>query len=298
MRRIGRTALVLAITAMAVAAIAGRRAEDAASARIVRVTQGEIHCVTALTGRVDFTGGHGAYALWPGQVAEVYVQPGERVTAGQALVRLESGGAERAAAAWAAGADDEGGQELQQLLAGAIIRAPENAVVRQVLTAAYAPVQAGDALVLLSGAEQIIRCMAVERDARDVREGMRASLLLDGDVIGEAEVTQVGPLTAEAETGRMVCEIILTPAQDLMLPQGTAVEADVTRIRRQNVPVLPLSAVTERGTLWWVHDGILTEIPAEIVLNDEMHAWVDLPEGIAVAMGEFTDGQRVQEASP
>ncbi|MBQ2953096.1 MAG: biotin/lipoyl-binding protein [Clostridia bacterium] len=298
MRRRCRAAVVVALTVLAVAGMAWLRQERPRAAQIVRVSAGEVHCVAALAGRVGYTGGHGAFAPWPGQVAEVYVQPGQRVAAGQALVRLEAAAVEQAVAAWAATESDEGGQALQQMLESTIIRAPENATVRQVLTQAHAPVQAGDALVTLSDAQQVILCMAVERDARDLRVGMDAVLRVDGEVVGEAEVTRVGAVEAEAETGRMVCPIELTPRQRLALPEGAAVEAEVTLLRRGGVPVLPLQAVTERGTLWWVHDGICTEIPAGIVLSDEMRAWVDLPEGIAVAVGEFREGQRVQEASP
>ena len=59
---------------------------------------------------------------------------------------------------------------------------------------------------------------------------------------------------------------------------------------------LPMEAITDRNTVWWVNKGRCTEIPAEIVLSDEMHAWVNLPEGLLVAIGEFEEGQLVMEA--
>ena len=63
-------------------------------------------------------------------------------------------------------------------------------------------------------------------------------------------------------------------------------------------PETPVEAVTERETVWWVSDGRCTEIPAKSVLSDEMNVWVGLPEGLPVAVGEFVEGQRVQEVQP
>ena len=118
------------------------------------------------------------------------------------------------------------------------------------------------------------------------------------EALGSAEVTQVGDVTADAVTGRMVCRVTLTPEEPLDLPAEAAVEADVLLWGRAGVPVLPVEAVTERGTVWWVCDGRCTEIPAEIVRSDEMRAWVSLPEGLTVAVGEFAQGQRVTEVQP
>lgn len=291
-------AMLLGTAAVAaVMAVSGR--DQPEGVRMVRVARRNVAVTAALTGVVGYQEQFTLYAQTAGEVAEVYVSPGERVAQGQALLRLTQPGAERIAAAWAAQEQPPMSQaDMQALLDTGVVRAPRNATLRQLLVTQYMPLTAGMPVAVLSSAEQVIRCMAAERDARDVRVGQDATLTVDGEPVGTAEVTQVGPVEAEESTGRLVCCITLVPKQRLDLPQGARVEADVLLAGAQDVPVLPVEAVTERGTLWWVHDGICTEIPAEIVLSDEMHAWVALPEGVAVAIGEFTEGQRVREALP
>ena len=66
-----------------------RGGEQPVSARIVTVEKGSIRNVVALEGRVGFQDETAAYALMTGFVESVYVQPGERVAEGQALLRLE-----------------------------------------------------------------------------------------------------------------------------------------------------------------------------------------------------------------
>lgn len=273
--------------------------EKAVQARIERVTRGDVLQIAALSGRLGYREEMLAYAALPGRVEEIYVAQGQRVTRGQALLRLSADAAERAAAVWA---QQEStvipAQDVQALLEGTIVRAPENAVVRRLLVQEHAPVTLGTPVAALSSSDQVIRCAAAEADARDVRAGMPAQLSVSGEVIGMAEVTQVGPVTADAATGRLLCEVILVPEQRLDLPQGAAVEADVLLAGSRDVTMLPLEAITGRDTVWQVIDGICTEIPAEIVLSDEMHAWVRLPEGIEVAVGEFREGQRVIGGTP
>jgi len=94
----------------------------------------------------------------------------------------------------------------------------------------------------------------------------------------------------------MTCAVTLIPEQALSLPAGVQLDADVLLASGEDVPVLPVEAITDRGTVWRVYDGVCTEIPVEIVLSDEMNAWVRLPEGMQAAIGEFTEGQRVTEA--
>ena len=292
-------AATLAVMAMLLILRGGE--EDAVAARIVTVEKGSIRSVAALEGRVAYPDETAAYALMPGFVEEIYVKAGERVAAGQALLRLNGDGLERVASAWAAQEQRQhmpDAADMQQLLENAVVRAPENGVVRQLLTAEHALVTAGMPVMVLSSSEQIVVCTAAEADAAKVQAGMRAELLLNGQQLSRAEVTEISDLAADALTGRVSCRIALRPEKPLSLPTGAAVEAEVLLGGREQVNVLPVEAVTERGTVWWIHEGRCTEIPAEIVLSDEINAWVRLPEGLQVAVGEFEEGQRVTEVSP
>lgn len=301
MRRKYWAAAMLLATAAAVMTmvLSAGRVEEAEQARVARVERGDVEVVSALRGVLGYGGLFTVYAQTPGRVEEVYAVQGQRVTQGQALMRMDAKSAEQAASAWAAqGSPEAVAQEVRQLLEAAIVRAPETATVRRVLAERYMPVAAGTPLAVLSAGGQEIVCMAAEKDARMVRVGMQARLSVDGAEAGKARVEGVGPVTADSATGRPQVEITLVPDAPLALPQGAAVAADVVLTGAWDVPVLPLEAVTDRGTVWWVHDGICTEIPVEIVLSDEKHAWVNLPEGTAVAIGEFEEGQPILEAAP
>ena len=63
--------------------------------------------------------------------------------------------------------------------------------------------------------------------------------------------------------------LILTPQDGLTLIPGIEVEAQITAEYHAQVTTLPLSAITPDETVWWIADGICTEIPAQIVQTDE-----------------------------
>ena len=63
---------------------------------------------------------------------------------------------------------------------------------------------------------------------------------------------------------------------------------------------MPVTAVTEDGTVWVVSNGRCWETEVEVLLTDEMRCWVSLPEGTAVVDRPegLIEGQRVKEVSP
>ena len=97
----------------------------------------------------------------------------------------------------------------------------------------------------------------------------------------------------DAVTGVICIPITLLPEKHIDLPEGASVEVDVYIQGSDDVCSLPIEAITERESVWWVNEGRCTEIDVQIVMSDEMRAWVMLPEGLQVAIGEFSDGQRV-----
>ncbi len=249
-------------------------------------------------------------ALYPasGLVAQVYVRPGDRVKKGQALFRMESSAQEEAVSSLlaAGSAADEEVSAVARLLdapaasgygslAGKIsledairqleamtARAPADGVVRQVVAARYGGGVAGDAAVMLSSEESRIVCEVAACDAQQVREGMEARISAEGEALVTAHVTEIGPAYASALTGRQVKQVTLSPDEALGLPPGTQV--DVTLIMQcvRDAPVLPVTAVTASGTVWWVSGERAWETPVQVLMQDERACWVDLQEGVTV----------------
>lgn len=249
-------------------------------------------------------------ALYPasGLVAQVYVRPGDRVKKGQALFRMESSAQEEAVSSLlaAGSAVDEEVSAVTRLLdtpaasgygslAGKIsledairqleamtARAPADGVVRQVAAARYGGGVAGDAAVMLSSEESRIVCEVAACDAQQVREGMEARISAEGEALVTAHVTEIGPAYASAVTGRQVRQVTLSPDEALGLPPGTQV--DVTLIMQcvRDAPVLPVTAVTASGTVWWVSGERAWETPVQVLMQDERACWVDLQEGVTV----------------
>lgn len=249
-------------------------------------------------------------ALYPasGLVAQVYVRPGDRVKKGQALFRMESSAQEKTVSSLlaAGSAADEEVSAVARLLdtpaasgygslAGKIsledairqleamtARAPADGVVRQVAAARYGGGVTGDAAVMLSSEESRIVCEVAACDAQQVREGMEARISAEGEALVTAHVTEIGPAYASAVTGRQVRQVTLSPDEALGLPPGTQV--DVTLIMQcvRDAPVLPVTAVTASGTVWWVSGERAWETPVQVLMQDERACWVDLQEGVTV----------------
>lgn len=293
--RRGTAWLLIAAAAFSLAAALGRR-EKPAYARMVQVVRGDVEQIAALTGRMAYQDERCVFAEASGLVSQVYVEAGDRVAEGEVLLRLRSEAQEAAASAMLA-IDSLHEMDLP-LLDGTAVRAPCSSTVRQVFTANGAAVAAGTPVLRLSSGYQEIRCVALEADGSRIRPGMLAVIRADGESSCTAEVMKVSDAMADPETGRIIREIILYPEDHIDLPEGAAVEIDVLLAAGRGVPVLPVEAVSDKGTVWWAHDGRCTEIPAEIVLSDEMLAWVRLPEGMTVAIGEFKEGQMIAEVTP
>ena len=159
---------------------------------------------------------------------------------------------------------------------------------------------AGSAAVLLSGERQAISVSMVLRDAERLRRGMKARILRDDAEAVMAEVTSIGPAQTSPSTGQTVCEVRLTPEKSLPLPLGAAVEVEIILYGQENVPVLPVEAVTDAGTVRWAAEGRSWEIPVEVVMTDEVSCWVTLPVGTEVVCGgeETVQGQKIREMKP
>ncbi len=283
--------------------IAWAPSDKPVQARFATVERGDVHQVLALEGRLSYADPQYVVAKGSGIVTQVCVQKGQRIAAGEALIRLDDGGTQLASAL-AAQADlladvipaqtlDDGILPVQQ----SVIRAQEACTVRQVYVSEEAMVTAGTPVALVSSGWQEIICQASARDAEKIAPGMWAWLSAEGEPLGTALVESVGERQADSTTGVTFTAVSFRPEQHIDLPEDAAVDVDIYLSGSDDVLSLPLEAITERDTVWWVSDGRCTEIPAEIVMADEMRAWVSLPEGITVALGEFEEGQRITEVN-
>lgn len=302
MRRALLSLVIIVCTAVWTAAKLLGLAEEPVQAVIVTVQRGDVHQVAAITGRIAYADENVAYAAASGVVSRVCVQPGQRVGEGEALVRIEAAQQIKAISAFAAAgawqADEYNEEGLEELLSmeSAVVRAAESCTIRQLLVTENMPVAAGTPVARVSSNEQEIICSVSDRELQHINEGMWAWLSAEGESLGFAKVVEIGEASVDTMSGSARTLVKLIAEQHIDLPEGAAVDADVYIAGSDDVLTLPVEAITERGTVWWVNDGRCTEIPAEIVMTDEILAWVHLPEGISVAIGEFQEGQSVEAA--
>lgn len=276
--------------------------EEAVPARIVTVRRGDVHQVAALTGRLTYDQEEIVLANLSGVISHIYVSAGQRVERGEAMVRWEDGGLDAVMSAVAASSNileqaaaDHNGlyEKLGETL---VLRADKASYIRDVYVKQNTPVMTGTPLLRLTSGQQMIQCQAALKDARPIEAGMWAWLFYDGVKQGIGQVVSVGSAEVEPITGLSYVSILIQPENYLELPEGAGVDADIYLGGSDDVMTLPVEAITERGSVWWVVDGKCTEISGNVVLCDEMNAWVELPEGMQVAIGEFREGQRVLEA--
>lgn len=280
----------------AMAMVAWTPQEVPVEARIVQVKRGDVHQVVALSGSIAYADERILYAQTSGQVEQICATEGERIGESEALVRLKADPADWIAASVAAMTRLTEESRLQPLLDSSVIRADAPCTVREIYVQEQTPVIAGMPVVRVSSHQQEILCAAASVDVDQVQPGMWAWLSKSGTAYGFAEVLSVGEKNIDPNTGLKYAEVRLQPEQHIDLLAGEQLNVDVYIAGSDDVMTLPVEAVTERSTVWWVNEGRCTEIPAEIVMTDEMLAWVAIPEGISVAVGEFYEGQPVTEA--
>ncbi len=294
-RAIGALAMLLCTLAYAAFSFAGGR-EKATPVKIVRVQRGDVHQVTALSGMVRYAEEEYVLAPVSGVVAQICTAQGGRAAEGDAIVRIESTAGEAVLSAWAAGA--EWLDAASHMDAAWAVRAQRDCNVRQILVEEGSPVAAGTPLARLTSHQQEIICVVAQVDLAHLQCGMWAELMQDGERLCSAHILSIGEPTADPLTGMTSAEVTLMPEQHIDCVEGSRVDVDVRLAGSDDVMVLPVEAITSRDTVWWVtDDGRCTEIPAEIVMTDELYAWVELPEGLPVALGEIQEGQLVREAA-
>ena len=301
---------MLGITLLAVAMLLawGGEALPVAGVQVCRVEMGSVEQVLALSGTLRYEMEFGAISPATGVVEKVYVAPGDRVAAGQPLFRLGGEAQAMAVSAALSGrsglpeavAENLGGAQLLEAsaqLEALTVRAAAEGMVQQVSVSEHGGVMAGSVAVAITGGSQEVRCSAVLRDAEKLRPGMAARIIKDDEVLTMARVERIGPAEVSDVTGQTVCQVSLAVEKPIDLPLGASLEAEIILCGQERVPVLPVQAVAEDGTVWWVSDGRGYEAAAEVIMADEVRCWVNLPEGTNVICGgeKVAHGQRVKE---
>ena len=268
-------------------------AEEPASAKFATVERRDVHQVKAINGVLEYADEQYVLAPTSGVISKICVQVGQRVTADDALVRLDVPTSSQT-------------QMLTNMLLRQIsyadhvpqhtVRSQSDCTVRQVLAKEGAVISIGSPLLRLSSSEQNIRCSVLSKDAEEIQTGQWAWIYANGEKQGTATVISVGIEEVNTMTGFRERIVTLAPVNPIELSEGASIDVEIFLAGSDHVLSLPIEAITDRNTVWWVNKGRCTEIPAEIVLTDEMYAWVNLPEGLLVAIGEFEEGQLVMEA--
>ena len=301
---IGITLLVsAALLALPGVTMSSLPTETPAKVTLAQVTSGSVEQVLAVTGRLRYESEYAALAPAAGVVEQVYVKAGDTVEPGQALFRLNSDAQESALSALLAAPEaievQSALREAATLLGSLTVRAPAQGVVHQVSVAEHGGVTAGMPAMTLSAGQQMLSCSVVMSDAAEVSAGMRARVYFNEEMLCGAQVASVGALETDLTTGQTVSRMALVPDAALDFPLGTALDVEIILAAQENIPVLPVEAISESGEVWWVADGRCYRTQAGVILADEMSAWVALPEGTSVVLrGDVVEGQKIREVKP
>ncbi len=283
--------------------IGSARSDDYAEARIVKTERADVFQTIGLQGQLSFVDERYILSTYTGYISDICVEEGQRVAKEEALIRFDADSQERVASAFVSGLDHSAeyfnidNEWQRSILAQSVQRADEDCTIRQILAKEQGRVMAGTPLLRVSGTAQEIRCVAAPADAENITPGMWAWISDKGECLCNAVVKSVEKRSDDTGVGQVVYLIRLEPSQNIDYEEGANIQVDIYINGSNDVVSLPIEAITDRDTVWWISDGrICTEIPARIILCDEKRAWVDLPEGISVAVGEYTEGKMVVEA--
>lgn len=271
-------------------------------------------------------------SLSGGVVAQVFVTANQRVTAGQALFRLDTATEEQAlssalraeaVAAQSQGnalndvaqifedgaqwlAEAQAGQARQQVetlqarIGAMTVRAMEDGDV----LATY--IQAGE--VLLPGApaltlaqeRQVVRMQVGERESLRLKAGLRARFLRDDALLGEGAVTSVGMPTARQD-GVLSVAVELEPDQPIALPTGARLDVEIICHAQEGVTLVPLEALVD-GAVWQVFEQRAWRVPVRVGLQDALHVAVEgmLEDAMVILQPPFDlrEGELVEVSVP
>lgn len=293
--------ILMAGAAISIGSILMKAKVPAVAAEFVTVQRADVHQVAAITGRLMYEEEVYLTAPTSGVISRVCVETGQRVSEGELLLCLDSCSRDQVMAVVYGNNAEIAISAFSETLslvenADMVLRGDMDCTVRQIMVQEGAPVTKGTPVMRATSNQQQIVCNVPWMDAEKLAQGMWAWISSEGEAVGIALITDIGTVSLDETTGLRCRSVFMKPQSHIDMPEGASVDAEVYLAGSDDVLSLPLEAITDRQTVWWVNEGRCTEIPAQIVLCDEMRAWVDLPEGLTVAVGEFQEGQRITEA--
>lgn len=274
----------------------GVHPEKISKARIVTVQRDNVYRTMKLSGTLKYSEESIVLAKSGGMISHVARTKGERVAKDDLIARINSDLQDAI--------HENGMTILNENLSGldsipgfiGTIRAPSNCTIRDIYVKEGELVTRGVPIARVSSNQQEVVCMVHPADAEQLSPGMWGWMkMADGSTIS-GWIDDISDVIKDSETGMSVQVVTFKPERYVVHDEGYEIDVEIYLDGSNNVLSLPVEAVTDRETVWWVNNGRCTEIPAEIVMFDENLVWVGLPEGMKVAVGEFDEGQLVQEA--
>ncbi|MBR6668784.1 MAG: hypothetical protein IKL25_10545 [Clostridia bacterium] len=296
MRNRVRRICIAAIAAILTNGLVACSSASVTEARIVQVQKADVREIITLKGTVRYLEESVVLAHKDGKVSQICKNEGDRVAADEAIIRITSDNTLALLATYAAYSakhPDTPGIGHAKVSLDAV-RAKTDQTIRQIFIEEGDMVTRGTPIARLSSNRQEIICVAANVDAEKLQEGMWAWIRCEGDNVGIAYIERVENQVL-TENGQSASVIKLLPDKHIACDEGQAVEVEVYISGSDNVNAIPLEAITSRGTVWWLsEEGRCVEIDARVVMDNGSWAWVELPDELTVAVGEFKEGQRIK----
>lgn len=274
--------------------------EDIENAQVVETKRHNVFQTIGLQGQLVYADDGYVLAAESGRIDNILVKEEQRVIANEMIVQYQEVETERIAEVYVRSKTNYSAiPDADGLVEGwinrTVQRIDKDCTVRQVLVSEGELVTQGMPIMRVSASDQEIRCLAAQADAERIQTGMWGWVSWENESC-LARVT--GIEKAKDDNGLIRYVISMAPEKKMDYDEGYVVDVDIYLAGSVDVVTLPLSAITDRDTVWWVNEEQrCIEISAEIVMCDEINAWVNLPEGIRVAVGEFEEGQVIREAA-